>query len=286
MSAEEVIMAKEFHQAPLPFVGQKRFFLKHFISVLNNNIPDDGAGWTIVDVFGGSGLLAHNAKQCKPAATVIYNDFDGYRERLKHIDDTNRLRQGLSELTANIPRHHRFSDEKKAELINYIRSFDGFIDVHALRTWLMFGARQENTIKEILENNSMYNCIRKSDYRYPTGYLDNVEVTSQSYESLMPEYFNQPKTLLILDPPYLSTSQGAYNKSEYFGMIKFLKLMQFVRPPFIFFSSTRSELLQYLDYIIEGKLEHYHRFTNYQLINITAHISNKVNYEDNMIYKF
>lgn len=285
MSAVEVIMAKKFYQAPLPFVGQKRFFLKHFISVLNNNIPDDGAGWTIVDVFGGSGLLAHNAKQCKPAATVIYNDFDGYRERLKHIDDTNRLRRGLFELTANIPRRQRFSDEKKAELINHICSFDGFIDVHTLRTWVIYGARQEYAIEKIFEN-SMFNLIRRTDYMYPIGYLDNVEVTSQSYESLMPEYFNQPKTLFILDPPYLSTSQGAYNKSEYFGMIKFLKLMQFVRPPFIFFSSTRSEFLQYLNYLIEEKLEHYHRFTNYQLINIRANMSHKINYEDNMVYKF
>lgn len=132
----------------------------------------------------------------------------------------------------------------------------------------------------------MFNLIRRTDYMYPIGYLDNVEVTSQSYESLMPEYFNQPKTLFILDPPYLSTSQGAYNKSEYFGMIKFLKLMQFVRPPFIFFSSTRSEFLQYLNYLIEEKLEHYHRFTNYQLINIRANMSHKINYEDNMVYKF
>ena len=36
-------------------------------------------------------LLSHTAKQLKP--TVIYNDFDGYTEWLKHIDDTNQLRQ-------------------------------------------------------------------------------------------------------------------------------------------------------------------------------------------------
>lgn len=58
-------------------------FLKHFERLLEH-IPNDGEGWTIVDAFGGSGLLSHVAKRLKPKATVIYNDFDGYAERLAH----------------------------------------------------------------------------------------------------------------------------------------------------------------------------------------------------------
>ena len=84
---------KTYKKAPLPFIGQKRNFLKHLIPVLQQNIPDDGAGWTIVDVFGGSGLLAHTAKHILPKARVVYNDFDGYAERLHHIADSERLRQ-------------------------------------------------------------------------------------------------------------------------------------------------------------------------------------------------
>ncbi|MFW9287448.1 hypothetical protein ACN9OX_12695, partial [Glaesserella parasuis] len=67
-------------------------FLQHFGKLLEN-IPNDGEGWTIVDAFGGSGLLSHVTKRLKPKATVIYNDFDGYAERLAHIDDINRLRR-------------------------------------------------------------------------------------------------------------------------------------------------------------------------------------------------
>lgn len=63
-------------------------FLKQIETVLNKHIEGDGEGWTIVDVFGGSGLLSHTVKRIKPKARVIYNDFDGYSERLKHIDDT------------------------------------------------------------------------------------------------------------------------------------------------------------------------------------------------------
>jgi len=48
---------RNFKQAPLPFVGQKRNFLNHFKAILNEQIPGDGDGWTIVDTFGGSGLF-------------------------------------------------------------------------------------------------------------------------------------------------------------------------------------------------------------------------------------
>lgn len=46
-------------------------FLKHFETLLDK-IPNDGEGWTIVDAFGGSGLLSHVAKRLKPKATVIF----------------------------------------------------------------------------------------------------------------------------------------------------------------------------------------------------------------------
>ncbi|SSY81034.1 Uncharacterised protein [Alysiella crassa] len=83
----------KFNQSPLPFTGQKRNFLKHFKHILETQIPNQGEGWTILDAFGGSGLLSHTAKQTLPKARVIYNDFDGYAERLAHIDDTNHLRR-------------------------------------------------------------------------------------------------------------------------------------------------------------------------------------------------
>lgn len=77
-------------------------FLSHFKQILNENIEGDGEGWTIVDVFGGSGLLSHTAKREKPLARVIYNDFDGYAERLKHIKNANKLRQEIFKIVDGI----------------------------------------------------------------------------------------------------------------------------------------------------------------------------------------
>lgn len=105
---------RNFKQAPLPFIGQKRMFLKHFERVLMENIHNDGEGWTIIDVFGGSGLLSHTAKRIKPKARVIYNDFDGYSDRLKHISDINRLREILYQTVDGIiPKNKRISKHLK-----------------------------------------------------------------------------------------------------------------------------------------------------------------------------
>ena len=93
-------MRKMYLSAPLPFVGQKRMFAKEFIKVLEQF--DDKT--VFVDLFGGSGLLSHITKCKRPDATVVYNDFDGYRERLQAIPQTNILLADFRRLAAGIPK--------------------------------------------------------------------------------------------------------------------------------------------------------------------------------------
>ena len=86
--------------APLPFVGQKRMFAKEFIKVLEQ-FKDKTV---FVDLFGGSGLLSHITKCKRPDATVVYNDFDGYRERLQAIPQTNALLADFRRLATDVPK--------------------------------------------------------------------------------------------------------------------------------------------------------------------------------------
>lgn len=277
---------KTFKQAPLPFIGQKRMFLKHVEIVLNKHIDGEGEGWTIVDVFGGSGLLSHTAKQLKPKATVIYNDFDGYAERLNHIDDINRLRQMIfNYLHGIIPKNGRLSKEIKAEIINKINDFKGYKDINCLASWLLFSGQQVGSI-EALFAKDFWNCVRQSDYPTAEGYLDGIEVISESFHKLIPRYQNQEKVLLLLDPPYLCTRQESYKQATYFDLIDFLRLINLTKPPYIFFSSTKSEFIRYLDYIQESKTDNWESFEGYERIVVKASTSKDGIYEDNMIYKF
>ena len=277
---------KTFKQAPLPFIGQKRMFLKHVEIVLNKHIDGEGDGWTIVDVFGGSGLLSHTAKRLKQKATVIYNDFDGYAERLKHIDDINRLRQIIfNYLHGIIPKNGRLSKEIKAEIINKINDFKGYKDLNCLASWLLFSGQQVGSI-EALFAKDFWHCVRQSDYPTAEGYLDGIEVISESFHKLIPRYQNQDKVLLLLDPPYLCTHQESYKQATYFDLIDFLRLINLTKPPYIFFSSTKSEFIRYLDYMQESKTDNWESFEGYERIVVKASASKDGIYEDNMIYKF
>ena len=79
---------KNYSAAPLPFMGQKRRFAKSVQKLVIEEFSDKTV---FIDLFGGSGLLAHVVKQVRPDATVIYNDFDNFSERLGNVDITNSI---------------------------------------------------------------------------------------------------------------------------------------------------------------------------------------------------
>lgn len=280
----KIQLNKLYSTSPLPFIGQKRQIIQQFRKTLDYIIADDGQGWTIVDVFGGSGLLAHNAKYLKPQAKVIYNDFDNFSQRLQNISDTNRLRQQLYKILEPLPRSKRIDDKIKTQLLEIIHQFDGFVDCHSISTWLLFSGKQISHINE-LKDHEFYNTIRMSDYPLADGYLDGLEIVSESFETLMPKFYHQDKTLFLLDPPYLHTKQNAYGLGEYFGMVQFLKLMKWVRPPYLFFSSTKSEFLSYLDYVKEYEPTIWQRVGDFERLSFTATINKDSKYEDNMVFK-
>ncbi|CWW77423.1 MULTISPECIES: hypothetical protein [Haemophilus] len=275
-----------FKQAPLPFIGQKRMFLKHFETVLNENIKGDGEGWIIIDTFGGSGLLSHTAKRLKPKARVIYNDFDGYAERLAHIDDINRLRAELYSVVGNATsKNKRMTKDCKAECIRIIQNFKGYKDLNCLASWLLFSGQQVATLDDLFQHN-FWHCIRQSDYPKADGYLDGVEIVKESFHTLLPKFSNDPKALFVLDPPYLCTKQESYKQATYFDLIDFLRLVNITRPPYVFFSSTKSEFIRFVNYMLEDKVDNWQAFENAKRITVNAKLNYQVAYEDNLVYKF
>ena len=275
-----------FKQAPLPFIGQKRMFLKHFETVLNENIKGEGEGWTIIDTFGGSGLLSHTAKRLKPKARVIYNDFDGYAERLAHIDDINQLRAELYSVVGNATsKNKRMTKDCKAECIRIIQNFKGYKDLNCLASWLLFSGQQVATLDDLFQHN-FWHCIRQSDYPKADGYLDGVEIVKESFHTLLPKFSDDPKALFVLDPPYLCTKQESYKQAKYFDLIDFLRLVNITRPPYVFFSSTKSEFIRFMNYMLEDKVDNWQAFENAKRITVNAKLNYQVAYEDNLVYKF
>ncbi|QIW15867.1 hypothetical protein A4G20_05730 [Pasteurellaceae bacterium RH1A] len=261
-------------------------FLKHVTQVLHENITGDGKGWTIIDVFGGSGLLAHTAKREKPLARVIYNDFDGYAKRLKHIKDTNKLRQEIFKIVdGTVQKNKRMSKELKAEIISKINELKGYKDLNCLASWLLFSGQQVATLDDLFSHD-FWHCVRQSDYPEATGYLDGIEVISESFHTLLPRFSDRDKVLLLLDPPYLCTRQESYKQATYFDLIDFLRLIDLTKPPYMFFSSTKSEFIRFIHYMVESKREGWQNFEGAERIVVNASASYSGKYEDNLVYKF
>ena len=118
-------MSKVYNQAPLPFQGQKRKFLKEFKIALN-----DFKGATFIDLFGGSGLLSHTAKSIFPGARVIYNDFDDYSKRLRHVKSTNALLAKIRSIVGDYPKDQRLPVSLKEVILGEIAKEQGLSLIH------------------------------------------------------------------------------------------------------------------------------------------------------------
>ena len=142
-------MKKMYLSAPLPFVGQKRMFAREFIKVLEQ-FPE---GTVFVDLFGGSGLLSHIAKRCKPRATVVYNDFDNYRRRLENIPRTNRLIADLRDMVGDtVPRYKPITGELRERIFERILREEqetGYVDFITMSSSLMFSMKYKLSVPEM-----------------------------------------------------------------------------------------------------------------------------------------
>ncbi|WP_286066225.1 hypothetical protein [Rodentibacter caecimuris] len=217
---------------------------------------------------------------------VIYNDFDGYSERLAHIDDTNALRTQLYATVGNaMPKNKRMTKECKAECIRIIQNFEGYKDLNCLASWLLFSGQQVATLDDLFRHD-FWHCIRQSDYPKADGYLDGVEIIRESFHTLLPKFSDNPQALFVLDPPYLCTKQESYKQATYFDLIDFLRLINIARPPYIFFSSTKSEFIRFIEYMVEDKVDNWQAFEGAKRIVVNAKLNYQVSYEDNLVYKF
>ena len=70
-------MCRNYKCAPLPFMGQKRYFIRDFSEVLKQVA---GQIDTVVDLFGGSGLLSYTAKKVLPGCKARAKDASLYTQ--------------------------------------------------------------------------------------------------------------------------------------------------------------------------------------------------------------
>ena len=274
-------MRKQYLSAPLPFVGQKRMFAREFIQVLKR-YPDDAV---FVDLFGGSGLLSHITKYQKPGATVVYNDFDNYRQRLENIPRTNVLLDKIRAVVASVSRRKFLPKKTKETILRLIEQEEhryGYVDYITLSSSLLFSMKYATNMEE-LRKETFYNTVRKCDYNPCLDYLDGLEIVSCDYKELFNKYKDMPDVVFLIDPPYLSTEVGTYTMN--WGLSDYLDVLQtLVGTNYIYFTSNKSSIIELCDWIGKNNALG-NPFIGSEKVEFNAHMNYNSSYTDIMLYK-
>lgn len=234
-------MNKLYLSAPLPFVGQKRMFARHFIDVVRQ-YP---RGTLFVDLFGGSGLLSHITKHFHPDSRVIYNDFDNYRRRIANISRTNRLLDLIRPIADRFPRLKPITGDAREEIFALLGQElrdAGYVDFITLSASLLFAMKYKLSVEE-MRKETIYNKIRKNRFNEAPDYLAGLEIVSCDYRELFEQYRDTPGVVFLVDPPYLSTDVATYTMSwqlsDYLDVLSILD-----GHDFIYFTSEKSGIIE------------------------------------------
>lgn len=237
---------KKYTQAPLPFQGQKRRFIKQFKEALKE-FPEDAV---YVDLFGGSGLLAHTVKHLYPQATVIWNDYDNFKKRLESIANTNALLAKLRVILKGLPRKQRITCELREVLLNVIKKHEieySYVDYITLSGSLLFSAKYVRNFNELIKE-TFYNRIKIKDY-HDEGYLDGVERLQDDYKVIYNTYKGN-RTIFLVDPPYLSTDTSTYSSGNYWKLKDYLDVLNVLDSSrYFYFTSNKSQIVELCDWI-------------------------------------
>ena len=244
-----------YTRPPLPFMGNKRNMLKHIKQVLETMRADRQIDResVFIDVFGGSGLVAHNIKQWYPRNQVLWNDYDNYQKRLDHITQTESLRAWIYEKVRDSEYQNVLPKDIKQEILAHIHALETqgeYIDYTTLSTYLLFTGNYARDFIE-LSKRTFYKQISATRLT-AKGYLDGVERVSLDFIDLLDSYKSYKNKCLILDPPYLQTQVGNYK--DHFRLGQFFRLIERVQRPYLFFGSDRSDIIEAFEY-----LKRYHK---------------------------
>lgn len=273
-------MKKMYLSAPLPFMGQKRRFVRDFIKVLEG-YPN---GTTFVDLFGGSGLLSHISKCRKPASEVVYNDFDNFRRRLAAIPQTNIILRELRDIVKDVQRNKVITGDARERVLQCLRQHeqrDGYVDYLTISTSVMFSMKYCSSLNT-LQRETLYNKVRQTDYPECGDYLEGLTVVSEDYRTLFSRYKDVPGVVFLVDPPYLSTEVGSYDL--YWRLSDYLDVLTVLAGhTFVYFTSDKSNILELCDWMGKHPATG-NPFARCKRVEVGAHMNYLAQYTDIMLY--
>lgn len=271
---------KNYIQAPLPFMGQKRRWNKDFKSILKSNFADCGI---FVDLFGGSGLLSHFTRSARPDAVVVYNDYDDYSRRLGAIPATNALLAEIRGIMAGYPDNKRIEEPRRGLILAKVEEYGkrGFVDYITLSASLLFSGKYATCLEELMKH-TFYNTVRTSDYS-ADGYLDGLIVVHEDYRTVFNEWKDTDGVCYLIDPPYLQTQCCTY--ANYWQLGDYLDVLHTLNgTSYVYFTSNKSSVIELCDWI-GREYGHGSPFDGSTRMELNSHLNYNAGYTDIMLYK-
>lgn len=268
-----------YNAAPLPFMGQKRRFIKEFKKALETFHDAN----IFVDLFGGSGLLSHTVKQERPDAQVVYNDYDDFHVRLDNIPRTNALLADIRELTKDLTKGQHIPSDIRERILQRVAEDEhsGFVDYITLSASLLFSGKYVTSFEQ-LSHQGFYNTVRRDAYT-ADGYLEGVEIVKADYRELFARYKDMDRVVFLVDPPYLSTEVGAYEC--YWKLGDYLNVLNVLDgQSYVYFSSSRSQIIELVDWVTTSTLTE-NPFAGAERKEVSATINHNSHYTDIMMFK-
>lgn len=232
-----------YTKPPLPYqLGNKQCWVKQMQSVLST--IDTSQIDTIVDMYGGSGILARVSKDVLPSCRVVYNDYDNYEARLKLYPRTYKLLQAIGGACKDvsygaIPR----------SIIDYIlrlvrrEAVIYPVDWESLTRACVFSADYASNYEEFARKCRYWRGIKWIIAEDVSDYLDGLIIERLDFRALYAKY-NGDNVLYIMDPPYLQTMceqyRGTWAIGDYLDLMSLILRMK----RYILFTSERSETLE------------------------------------------
>ncbi|MCR2103431.1 hypothetical protein CUPS4256_09310 [Campylobacter upsaliensis] len=273
----------EYKTPPLAFNGNKKNMLKLYREALEDMKCYVNKDTIFYDVFGGSGLLAHETKRQFQNNEVIWNDYDNFQSRLDMLDKTEALRLKIVKIIKD--KGHKKEERIAKQKIEKLLKEEGEFDYIQLSSWLRFSGSYAKDCEDFFKCKEFYNKINYNKTLAKKDYLKGVIRVQKDYRELIKEAKERGNFFFILDPPYIQTDKAHYK--GFFGLCEFLELIISIEMPFIFFSSAKSEILSFIDFCKDEKnLQNLQNLQNlhFKRANLNLCLKNKDN-SDFIFYK-
>ena len=199
-----------FKRPPLQFIGNKFRFREQFVEQVSQFKNPE---YIFIDLFGGSGYLSHVTKHVHPNNQVIYNDFDGYKNRVEQVEKTDKI---IEELKAKFEANGvGYSDKASKELSDEIalmlktKEENGeYVDWRTLSSQLCFTTSISANYEQ-MKGKYLYNKLRKRSI-VTTDYFKGLTIVKDNWRNIYDKYKGNDNVVWLLDPPYPSTTQRQF----------------------------------------------------------------------------